>query len=162
MRDVILSHYTVRNIEPAPWRETWNNLTAFTERMAPKLEPTGIKLSLRRAVLEDATQDNLMMGNMVTIEAPALEVAETPIENLLMLGLDYSECADCKTEDGAGFPCRTFLDFDGVARQALPEEFFMEATLRVAFKAESGSGCSCSGCSSCAGCGDGHEHHECE
>lgn len=152
MKDVTLSHYTVKDINPAPWRETWDNLSAFAERMAAKLEPMGIRLRLRKVVIGEITQDTLMMGNMVTIEAPELDTAETPIEDLLMLELDYSACDGCVTPDGAGFPCRTLTDFSGVPRQALPEEFFMEAALRVAFKADSG-GCSCDGCA-----GDCHGH----
>lgn len=153
MIDITMSHYTIKDITPAPWSETWDNLTAFAEKMAPKLEPMGIKLRLRQVIMEDLTQDSLMSGNMVTIEALELNVTETPIEDLLMLDLDYSECAGCVTPEGAVFPCRTFVDFDGVPRQALPEAFFLEATLRVAFQAE-GGGCSCSDCSSCGGgCG---------
>lgn len=151
MKNITLSHYTVRDIEPEPWKETWDNLVAFTESMTPKLEPMDIKLRLRKVILDDASQDNLMMGNMVTIESPELEVSEMPIENLLMLQLDYSGCDTCKTAEGTDFPCRTFVDFDGEARQTLPQEFFMEATLRVAFKAENSDGCSCSDCSSCGG-----------
>lgn len=150
MTDITLSHYTIRNITPTPWSETWDNLKGFAEKMAPKLEPMGIKLRLRQVVMEEVTQDSLMSGNLVTIEAPGLNVTETPVEDLLMLDLYYSECADCVTPEGAGFPCRTFLDFDDMPRQALPETFFLEATLRVAFQAE-GGGCSCSGCSSCGG-----------
>ena len=42
-----------------------------------------------------------------------------------------------------------------VSCQALPEEFFMEATLRVAFKSQHECGCHCGDCDSCAsGCGD--------
>lgn len=138
--------------------ETWENLLAFAEKMAPKLEPLGVTLRLRKVALEEAAQDSLMMGNMVTIQSPELLDNETPIENLLGLELGYSECESCKTEAGTGFPCRTFADFEGVPRQALPEEFFMEAVLRVAFKAQNGG---CSGCSDCAGeCGgDTHSHH---
>lgn len=151
MKNIILSHYTVKDIEPEPWKETWDNLVAFAESMTPKLEPMNIKLRLRQVILDTVSQDNLMMGNMVTIESPELEVNETPIENLLMLQLDYSGCDTCKTAEGTEFPCRTFVDFDGEARQTLPQEFFMEATLRVAFKAENSGGCSCSDCSSCGG-----------
>lgn len=154
MKDITLSHYTVENLEPEPWKETWDNLMAVAERMTPKLEPMDIKLRLRKVVLDDAHQDNLMMGNMVTIESPEVEVEETPIENLLMLELDYTDCDTCKTTGGVAFPCRTFVDFEGVARQTLPEEFFMEALLRVAFKANGSDGCSCCGGSSCDGCAD--------
>lgn len=145
MKDITLSHYTVKDINPAPWRETWDNLSAFAERMAAKMAPMGIRIKLRKAVIGEITQDTLMMGNMVTAEAPELGTAEMPIEDLLTLELDYSACGDCLTPDGAGFPCRTLEDFDGVPRQALQEEFFMEAALRVAFKA-GGHGCSCSDC----------------
>lgn len=158
MKNITLSHYTVRDVEPEPWAETWENLQAFAESMTPKLEPMDIKLKLRKVILDEPSQDNLMMGNMVTIESPELATPETPIENLLMLELDYTACETCKTDEGIGFPCRTFIDFDGVARQTLPESFFMESTLRVAFKAGDG----CSGCSSCTGeCGGegtGHGH----
>lgn len=155
MNNITLSHYTVKDVEAAPWRETWDNLQAFAERMAPKLEPMRIKLRLRHVILEQATQDNLMIGNMVTIESPELATPETPIENLLQLELDYSDCESCRTSEGTPFPCRTFVDFDGAVRQALPEEFFIEATLRVAFKSSDG-GCSCSGCD--GSCGDEHGH----
>ena len=155
MKDIILSHYTVKDIDPAPWKETWENLAGFGDRFASKLAPMGIKLKLRKVILDDITQGNLMMGNMVTIESPELSVEETPIENLLMLELNFSDCDDCTVPGGAKFPCRTFKDFDGKECQALPEEFFMEATLRVAFKSQHAAGCSCSDCSSCAsGCGD--------
>lgn len=155
MKEIILSHYTVKGIEAKPWKETWDNLVDFGERMAPKLEPMNIKLKLRKVILDDATQDSLMMGNMVTIESPEAEVAETPIEELIMLEVGFAECDTCVTPDGGGFACRTLKDFDGEERMVLPEEFFMEATLRVAFKTQQGSECGCSDCSSCAsGCGD--------
>lgn len=154
MNNITLSHYTVRDIEPEPWKETWDNLLAFADRIAPKLESMGIKLKLRKMILDNPSQDNLMMGNMVTIESPELEVKEIPIENLLMLNLSYTDCGTCKTSSGIAFPCRTFVDFDGAEIQALPEEFFMEATLRVAFKA---NGCAHTGCSSCSDCGWGME-----
>lgn len=166
MKDIILSHYTVKDIDPAPWKETWENLAGFGDRFSSKLAPMGIKLKLRKVILDDITQENLMMGNMVTIESPELNVEETPIENLLMLELDFSDCDDCITPGGAKFPCRTFKDFDGKKCQALPEEFFIEATLRVTFKSQHTVGCSCSDCSSCAsGCGDeeqgiSHNYHK--
>ncbi len=164
MKNITLSHYTVKDIEPEPWKQTWDNLTEFGDRFAPKLAPMGIKLKLRKVILEDITEDNLMMGNMVTIKSPELDVDEIPIEKLLMLELDFSPCKDCVVPDGTEFPCRTFKDFDGKECQALPEEFFIEATLRVAFKSQHEAACSCSDCSSCAsGCGDEeqgirHEH----
>lgn len=167
MKNITLSHYGIKGIEPGPWKETWENLMEFAERMSPKLAPMQIKLKLRKVILDDITQDSLMMGNMVTVESPEIEVEETPIENLLMLELDFTPCDDCKTPEGTAFPCRTFTDFDGEKRQVLPQEFFMEAVLRVAFKAENSGGCGCSSCSSCAsGCGDeergerhDHDHH---
>lgn len=155
MKHITLSHYTVKNIEPEPWLKTWDNLKAFAERIAPKLVPMDIKLKLRKVILDEITQDNLMMGNMVTIQSKDAEVEETPIENLLMLELDFTPCKDCVTPDGVEFPCRTFTSFDGEECQALPDEFFMEATLRVAFKASHEKGCGGHSCSSCAsGCGD--------
>ena len=155
MKDLIFSHYTVKDIDPAPWTRTWETLSEFGERFAPKLAPLGIKLKLRKVILDDITEDNLMMGNMVTIESPELGLKETPIENLLMLELDFTDCDECAVPGGAKFPCRTFRDFDGKDCQALPEEFFMEAALRVAFSAQEAGGCGCLNCSSCAsGCGD--------
>lgn len=113
-----------------------------------------LKLKLRKVILDNITEDSLMMGNMVTIMAPELEIKEVPIENLLMLKLDYEPCESCVTPDGMEFACRTFKDFEGVERQALPEEFFMEAVLRVAFKAHHDSSCG-GDCESCAsGCDD--------
>ena len=155
MKNIILSHYTVRDIEPEPWKETWDNLVDFGERMAPKLEPMNIKLKLRKVILVEITQETLMAGNMVTIQSPEIEVKETPIEELIMLEVGFAECDSCRVPDGVGFPCRTLKDFDGNDRMVLPEEFFMEATLRVAFKSQHEGSCSCSDCSSCAsGCGD--------
>lgn len=166
MKTITLSHYTVKDIDPAPWKQTWETLNSFAERFAQKLAPMDIKLRLRKVILDDVTEDNLMMGNMVTIESPELDVEETPIENLLMLDLEFSECHDCVVPGGSEFPCRTFKDFDGNDCQALPESFFMEATLRVAFKAQHNEGCGCADCSTCAsGCDDeeqgshGHGHH---
>ena len=167
MKTIVFSHYTVKDIEPEPWKRTWDNLVDFGEHFAPKLEPMEIKLKLRKVILDDINEENLMMGNMVTVRSEELKVEETPIENMLMLELDFSECPSCVTPDGVGFACRTFKDFDGKECQALPEEFFMEAALRVAFKAHEG-GCGCGDCESCAsGCGeepegnccDGHHHH---
>ena len=155
MKNIILSHYIVKDIEPEPWKETWNNLVDFGERMAPKLEPMDIKLKLRKVILDEITQETLMAGNMVTIQSPEIEVEETPIEELMMLEVGFAECESCVVPGGSGFPCRTLKDFDGNERMVLPEEFFMEATLRVAFKSQHGSGCGCADCSSCAsGCGD--------
>lgn len=155
MKNIILSHYTVKDIEPEPWKETWNNLVDFGERMAPKLEPMDIKLKLRKVILDDITQDNLMIGNMVTIQSPEIEVEETPIEELMMLEPGFAECESCRVSEGTAFPCRTLKDFDGNVRMVLPEEFFMEATLRVAFKSQHTGSCNCSECYSCAsGCGD--------
>jgi len=166
MKTIILSHYTVKDTDPVPWKQTWETLADFGGRFAPKLAPMDIKLKLRKVVLEDITQDNLMIGNMVTIQSPELNVKETPIEDLLGLDLDYTPCESCRTTNGSEFPCRTFKDFDGKECQALPEEFFIEATLRVAFKAEHGDQCGCSDCSSCAsGCDDEerglHSEHHC-
>ena len=155
MKNIILSHYTVKDIEPEPWKETWENLVDFGERMAPKLEPMDIKLKLRKVILDEISQDTLMSGNMVTIQSPEIDVEETPIEELMMLEVGFAECDSCTVPDGGGFPCRTLKDFDGNERMVLPEEFFMEATLRVAFKSQHESNCGCSDCSSCAsGCGD--------
>ena len=155
MKNIILSHYTIKDIEAEPWKETWDNLVDFGERMAPKLEPMKIKLKLRKVILDEITQDSLMTANMVTIQSPDIKVEETPIEELMMLELGYAECESCKTPDGVGFSCRTLKDFEGKERMALPEEFFMEATLRVAFKSEHEGSCGCSDCSSCAsGCDD--------
>lgn len=155
MKNITLSHYTVKNIEPEPWLKTWENLRNFAERIAPKLLPMDIQLKLRKVILEDITQENLMMGNMVTIMCKEAEVDEVPIENLLILELGFSPCEGCVTPDGAEFPCRMFRDFDGNECLALPEEFFMEATLRVAFKASHERGCGGHSCSSCAsGCDD--------
>lgn len=166
MKTITLSHYQIRNIEPKPWKETWENLMEFVERMTPKLAPMQIRLKLRKVIMDDVSQESLMMGNMVTIESEEIGVEETPIENLLMIELAFSPCEDCKTTEDVPFACRTFIDFDGVKRQALPQEFFMEAVLRVAFQAENSGGCGCSSCSSCAsGCGDEEqgerdEHHK--
>ena len=85
MKTITLSHYTMKDINPAPWRQTWDNLVHFASRMAPKLAPLGFQLKLRRAELEELTQDNLMTANMVTIACPENDTPETPIENLLML-----------------------------------------------------------------------------
>jgi hypothetical protein len=70
-----------------------------------------------------------------------------------MLELDFSECQSCVTPEGVGFACRTFKDFDGKQCQALPEEFFIEAVLRVAFKSkkqkpDNNCGCDCDHCAS--------------
>ena len=113
MKNIILSHYTVRDIEPEPWKETWDNLVDFGERMAPKLEPMNIKLKLRKVILDEITQETLMAGNMVTIQSPEIEVKETPIEELIMLEVGFAECDSCRVSDGVGFPCRTLKDFDG-------------------------------------------------
>ncbi|MCC8178614.1 MAG: hypothetical protein LIO38_05805 [Cloacibacillus sp.] len=85
MKTITLAHYTMKDIEPAPWVETWENLMKFGSRMAPKLIPLGFKLKLRKVILDELTQDNLMTANMVTIECEEAGTPETPIENLLML-----------------------------------------------------------------------------
>ena len=172
MKTMTFTHYTVKDISPTPWNETWNNLIKFAERMAPKLEPLGFKLKLRKLIMEDITEDNLMMANMVTVEAEEIGVNETPVENLLGLELDFSECKDCVTPEGQEFPCRTFRNFDGKECQVLPEMFFMEASLRLAFKSSHECGCHGGGCESCASgcegeeagrdknsCGCGEDHH---
>lgn len=161
MKTITLSHYTMKDINPAPWRQTWDNLVHFASRMAPKLAPLGFQLKLRRAELEELTQDNLMTANMVTIACPENDTPETPIENLLMLELDFTPCEECRTPDGQEFPCRTFTSFGGEVCQALPEEFFMEAALRVAFKSQHECSCHCGNCGS-GGCGDegGHDDGE--
>ena len=132
MKTITLSHYTMKDIDPTPWRQTWDNLVHFASRMAPKLAPLGFQLKLRKVELEELTQDNLMSANMVTIACPDNDTPETPIENLLMLELDFTQCSECQTPEGQEFPCRTFTSFGGEVCQALPEEFFMEAALRVA------------------------------
>ena len=155
MKNIILSHYTVRDIEPEPWKETWDNLVDFGERMAPKLEPMNIKLKLRKVILDEINQETLMAGNMVTIQSPEIDVEETPIEELIMVEVGFADCDSCRVPDGGEFPCRTLNDFDGNERMVLPEEFFMEATLRVAFKSQHECIYGCSDCSACAGgCGD--------
>ena len=119
-----------------------------------RLAPLGFQLKLRRVELEELTQDNLMSANMVTIACPDNDTPETPIENLLMLELDFTPCSECRTPDGQEFPCRTFTSFGGEICQALPEEFFMEAALRVAFKSQHECTCHCGDCGSveCGGC----------
>ena len=159
MKTITLSHYTMKDIDPTPWRQTWDNLVHFASRMAPKLAPLGFQLKLRKVEMEELTQDNLMSANMVTIACPDNDTPETPIENLLMLELDFTPCAECRTPEGQEFPCRTFTSFGGEVCQALPEEFFMEAALRVAFKSQHECTCHCGDCGSgsCGGCADG-EH----
>ena len=155
MKTITLAHYTMKDIEPTPWVETWENLMKFGSRIAPKLIPLGFKLKLRKVIMDEPTQDNLMMANMVTIECEEADTPETPIENLLMLELDFTPCGECRTAEGVEFPCRTFTSFGGDVCQTLPEEFFMEATLRVAFKSQHEHSCRCGDCDSCAsGCGD--------
>ncbi|NLX85387.1 MAG: DUF2703 domain-containing protein [Synergistaceae bacterium] len=151
MKNIILSHYTIKDIEADPWKETWDTLVDFGEKMAPKLAPMKIKLTIRKIILDEISQKNLMAANMVTIQSPEIKIEETPIEDLMMLELGYAECESCKTPDGVGFSCRTLKDFDGNERMALPEAFFMEATLRVAFKSEHDDGCGSSNCCSCSG-----------
>lgn len=155
MKTITLSHYTMKDICPAPWQETWDNLMKFASRMAPKLIPLGFKLRLRKVIMDELTQDNLMSANMVTIECAEAGVPETPIEDMLGLELDFTACRECRTPDGQEFPCRTFTSFGGEVCQTLPEEFFMEATLRTAFKSHHECSCGCSDCGLCAsGCGD--------
>ena len=155
MKTITLTHYAVKDIEPTPWNETWDNLMKFATRMTPKMIPLGFKLKLRKMIMDDLTEDNLMMGNMVTIECADGDTPETPIENVLMLELDYTPCPECKTPSGQEFPCRTFTSFGGEICQTLPEEFFMEAVLRTAFKSQHECSCHCGDCDSCAsGCGD--------
>ena len=100
MKTITLSHYTMKDIDPTPWRQTWDNLVHFASRMAPKLAPLGFQLKLRKVELEELTQDNLMSANMVTIACPDNDTPETPIENLLMLELDFT-VPDAR---GAGVP----------------------------------------------------------
>ncbi len=147
------SHYTAKNISPAPWRRTRDNLVSFASRMAPKLAPLGFQIKLRSVEMEELTQENLMTANMVTVACPDNAIQETPIENLLALELDFTPCAECMTPDGQEFPCRTFTSFGGEVCQALPEEFFIEAALRVAFKSQHECSCCC-GDGSCAGCAE--------
>ncbi len=155
MKTITLTHYTVKDIDAEPWKKTWDNLMSFGARMAPKLIPLGFKLKLRKMIMDELTQDNLMASNMVTIECEEVGTPETPIENLLALELEFTPCADCRTPSGQEFPCRTFTSFGGEVCQALPEEFFMEAVLRTAFKSQHECSCSCGDCDSCAsGCGD--------
>lgn len=154
MKEIILSHYTVKDIDPVPWHQTWDTLKDFAERLSPKLAPMDIKLKLRKVILDEMTDDALMSGNTVTIKCPDLKVRETPLEDLIMVNVDYAPCEGCATPDGVNFACRTFKDPNGATYQAIPEEYFMEATLRVAFKAQHDSACG-GNCDSCAsGCGD--------
>lgn len=157
MKSIILTHYTIKNISPEPWRKTRENMEKVCLRMAPKLEPMGIGLKACGVVMDELTQDNLMTANMVTIASPEGAVRETPIENILGLELDFTPCSECRTPSGQEFPCRTFKNFNGEECQALPEEFFMEVLLRTAYGV-SHSGCG-DGCGSCGGCSD--EEHSC-
>lgn len=155
MKTIIISHYTVLDINPTPWSETWKNLAAFAVRMSARLAPMNIKLKLRKVILDDITEDTLMSGNMVTLKSEELHFEETPLEEIIMFELDYTPCPSCLTPDGTGFACRTLKDSLGSDYQIIKEEFFMDAVLRVAFKSSHGSTCGCSDCSSCAsGCGD--------
>ena len=52
MKTITLSHYTMKDIDPTPWRQTWDNLVHFASRMAPKLAPLGFQLKLRKVELE--------------------------------------------------------------------------------------------------------------
>ena len=52
MKTITLSHYTMKDIDPTPWRQTWDNLVHFASRMAPKLAPLGFQLKLRKVELD--------------------------------------------------------------------------------------------------------------
>lgn len=161
LKTLIFSHYTVKDIEAEPWKETWGNLTSFAEKMASKFEGMGFAIKLRSAVMDEISQDTLMMANMVTVSSPDLGLKETPIENILGLELDFAPCSTCVTPEGTEFPCRTFKDLEGREIQALPEPFFIETALFLTFKAKtSGSGCGCSSDENSCGCGGscGSEH----
>ncbi|MEG1641658.1 MAG: DUF2703 domain-containing protein [Synergistaceae bacterium] len=154
MKTLVISHYTVRDVNAKPWEETWENLVQFAEKMTPRFTSLDIKLKLRKVILDDVTQDTLMSGNLVTFSCDDLDLAETPIEVLLMMTSDFSPCDSCVTPDGVGFACRVLKDFEGNEVFALTEGLFLEASLRVAFKSQE-SGCDGMSCSSCAsGCGD--------
>ena len=160
MHTIIFSHYTVKDIEAKPWKETWDNLASFAEKMASKLEAMEMAIKLRRAVMDEISQDTLMMANMVTVSSEELGISETPIENILGLELDFSACNSCVTPEGTEFPCRTLKNIEGAEHQALPESFFIETTLFIAFKARGHGDCSCSGGHDSCSCSGGGEHHE--
>ena len=149
LKIITLTHYLMKGMKVAPWEETFENLVAFCRKMAQKFAPLGFGLKLRQVELDDFCEVNMAASNMVSISCDALGVAETPIENLLFIEPSFTDCADCVTPDGFTFPVRTFTTLSGQTSQSLPEEFFMEAVLKVIFR---GQNCDCS-CENCAsGC----------
>lgn len=162
LKMITLTHYLMKGMNVAPWEETFNNLVNFCKKMMPKFAPLGFGLKLRQVELDDYCEENLASSNLVSISCEALDIAETPIEKLLFIEPTYTDCADCVTPNGFTFPVRTFTTLNGETSQTVPEEFFMEAVLKIIFR---GQNCDCS-CENCAsGCGNEaialhREHHK--
>ena len=155
MKTLTFTHYTVKDINPEPWRKTWETLEAFCKSMAPKAALLDIRLAARQVELEDYYEDSLMCGNLVTVACPDGGTPETPIEDILGLELDFAPCEGCVTPAGGGFPCRMFRDSKGEEHMALPEAFFTDTFMRTVFRAKYGGECGGS-CASCAGCEKEH------
>lgn len=148
-KEVVFSHYTVKNLYPTPWEQTWDNLVAFVETFEPTAISMNIKLTLRKVILDDSTEDNLKKGNMVTVSSSDLEQNETPIEDFLTMKLSFSSCDSCTTQQGVKFDCRTLVNYQRKEYQALPKEFFEDIALRLAFKSPSRVIATCTDCSNC-------------
>ena len=149
MNTIIFSHYTVKGINPEPWQKTWENLVAFAERMAPRFEALGIKFKLRKVILEEITQESLMTGNMVTLSGGDFNAQEKNIENFTLMQTDFEPCDGFETPDGVPFPARVAVDFEGTKHMVLTENIFLEAALKLAFKAQCAEGCEGVQCESC-------------
>ncbi len=162
LKTITLTHYLMKDMKVSAWEDTFNNLVAFCKKMAPKFAPLGFGLKLRQVELDDYCEQNLAASNLVSVSCEALDIEETPIENLLFIEPTYTDCSDCVTPEGYTFPVRTFTTLSGETSQVLPEEFFMEAVLKIIFR---GQNCDCS-CENCAsGCGNEEmalhrEHHK--
>lgn len=149
MNTIIFSHYTVKGINPEPWQKTWQNLVAFAEKMSPRFQALGIKFKLRKVILEEITQESLMTGNMVTLSGGDFNAEEKNIENFTLMQTDYEPCEGFVTPDGVPFPARVAVDFEGKRNVILTENIFLEAALKLAFKAQCSESCEGVQCESC-------------
>jgi hypothetical protein len=137
MAELIMRHYTVKDHDCEPCRETAETLRNLGTQMAPRLAPLGLELKLQEAEMAEATEENLRRANQITFTCEEAEMKEIALEEVLGLEVRH---------DAEGGGCRTLI-FENRPFRTLPSGLIADGMIRAAFSIlEGGDGSSCGGC----------------
>ena len=141
MAELIVKHYTVKDHDCEPCKETGEILNNLSSQMTARLSPLGVELNFQRAEMAEATEENLRRANQITFSCPETEMGEIALEDILGLQVSHEGA-----EDDACSGCRTLI-FEGRRFQKLPSGLIADGLVRAAFSIlEGGDGSSCGGC----------------